>query len=69
MKLKINHNLDDVQLEEYLEKALSGLQSYNEPNRDFPDSLANELKEESVQNFDKVMDSMLEEIKQVIEVK
>lgn len=66
-KLKMSHNLNDVELEEYLEKALKGVQRYKEPNREFPDRIANEIKERNIQTFDKVTKNMLKEIKEVID--
>lgn len=66
-QLKIKHNLTDVELETALEKALSGLRkNIEEPNRAFPDALANKIKEEVNHVFDKVLANMIDEIKTVI---
>lgn len=66
-KLNIAHNLSDVELEEALEKALKGLRKHiEEPNRAFPDALANKIKSEGTDVFDKVIANMIEEIKSVI---
>lgn len=68
-RLKLTHNLSDVQLEEALEKALKGLRKYDEPNRKYPDKLANAIKDEGDRIFQKVIDNMLAEIRAVIEQK
>lgn len=65
-KLKLHHNLDDVELEETLEKALSRLKSYNEPNRAYPDRLANNIKKETNEIYGKVINNMMKEINTVI---
>lgn len=65
-KIKIAHNLDDIELEEALEKALKGLRPYTEPDRDLPDKLANEIKEEANRMFDKVIENMIAEIQEVL---
>lgn len=69
MKLKVSHNLNDVQLEEALEKALGGLRPYLEPNRDYPDHLANQVKAEANASFEKIAQNMLAEIQAVMEQK
>lgn len=68
-KMKLSHNLSDVQLEETLEKALKGLRPYTEPNRDFPDKLANNIKSEAGGLVDKVFSNMLAEIQEVLQAK
>jgi hypothetical protein len=68
MKLKVSHNLDEVQLEEALEKALKGLRK-NAENPDAPLSnpLSEKLRTEAFGLFDKVIGNMMKEIKEVIE--
>lgn len=66
-KLKIEHNVDPIQLEEALEKALKGLRRYvEEPDRALPDAIADQLREESNALFDKIIETMLKEMAQVI---
>jgi hypothetical protein len=66
LKLKISHNMDEVQLEEALEKALRGMKPYNEPKRVIPDKLANQIKDEANDAFKRVVYNMLSEIQTVI---
>jgi hypothetical protein len=66
LKLKLKHNLGDVELEEALEKALKGIKSYEEPNREFPEQVMNEAIAEGNAIATKVFDSMLTKIKEVI---
>lgn len=66
-KFRIAHNLDEIELEEALEKALKGLRkSIEEPNRALPDALANAIREEANSNFNALMDNMLSEIRDVL---
>jgi len=68
MKLKISHNLDDVKLEEALEKALKGMRKNAEnPNVPLNSHLSEAVRAESFDLFDKVMNNMLKEIKEVVE--
>lgn len=65
-KLKISHNLDDTELEMYLEKALKTVKKYEEPNRDYPDKIAEKVMEEATEHFDKLIVNMMSEIQKVI---
>lgn len=65
-KLKIHHNLDDTELEMYLEKALKTVKKYEEPNRDYPDKIAEKVMEETTEHFDKLIVNMMSEIQKVI---
>lgn len=65
-KLKISHNLDDTELEMYLEKALKTIKKYEEPNRDYPDKIAEKVMEEATEHFDKLIVNMMSEIQKVI---
>lgn len=65
-KLKISHNLDDTELEMYLEKALKTVKKYEEPNRDYPDKLAEKIMEDATEHFDKLIVNMISEIQKVI---
>ncbi len=65
-RMKLTHNMDDVELEEVLTKSLQALQSYKEPNRQFPDRLANKIDKHYEEQINKIMSNMLEEITLVI---
>jgi len=65
-KLKISHNLSDVEFEEVLEKALKNIKSYQEPNRELPDKMAKKIAEHHHELFDKIINNMLKEVKRVI---
>jgi hypothetical protein len=65
-KLKIQHNMSDIQLEEALEKALKGLKPYAEPKRTIPDALADKIKDEHDEMFDRILYNMMSEIQTVI---
>lgn len=65
-KMRIAHNLDDVELELYLEKALKTVKKYEEPNRDYPDKIAEKVMEEATDHFDKLIVNMIAEIQNVI---
>lgn len=65
--INLSHNLDDVELEEVLEKALNGLRKRSEDaDSPLPDNHAEELRNESQILFNKVANNMLEEIEKVI---
>jgi len=68
MKLTMEHNLSDSQLEEALEKALKGIRK-NAENPDAPLdlNLSEVVRSEAFTLFDKVSNLMLSEIKTVIE--
>ncbi|MNW28239.1 hypothetical protein D3C74_50610 [compost metagenome] len=68
-KMKLSHNLTDLELEHTLEKALTNLRPWTEPNRDLPDYLANQVKDEANTTFEKVVKNMLDEIQMVIHPK
>lgn len=58
--------MNNEELEDYLSKALNGLQSYKEPNRKFQDKLSNQLKQENIKQVKAVFKDMLDEIESVI---
>jgi hypothetical protein len=66
-QVKFSHNLDDVQLEEVLEKALSNLKKGVEnPDAPLPLPLAEILRKDSLNLFNKTTNNMLLEIDKVI---
>lgn len=66
-KVKMSHNLDDIQLEEVLEKALSNLKKGVEnPDAPLPLPLAEILRKDSLNLFNKTTNNMLLEIDKVI---
>lgn len=66
-KVNISHNLDDVELEEVLEKALKGVRKkMNDPEAPLDDELSEKIREESFKLFEKVSSNMIKEIKKVI---
>lgn len=66
-KVKISHNLNDVELEEVLEKALKGLRRKTEdPDAPLPDKLSEQIREESFKLFEKISKNMLDEINKVL---
>lgn len=65
-RLKISHNLSDVEFEEVLEKALKNVKSYQEPNRELPDKIAMKIAEHHTELFDKIINNMIKEVKRVI---
>ena len=65
-KIKLNHNLTDAELEDYLEKALKGIKSYEDDPKTFDDPNANSMMLETQAWADKVLKNMVEEIKQVV---
>jgi hypothetical protein len=67
MKMKMSHNLSDAELEEYLEKALTGIRSHREIPRELPHRIANEIKRDNEKTYDKVINNMVDEIKRVIQ--
>lgn len=68
-KLRLRHNLDDMELEEALEKALKGIKSYKEVPKQSQNKVANEINASGDEIFDKVLSNMLSEIKSVLEQK
>jgi len=66
-KLKIAHNMNDVELEEALEKALKGINKRVETSdAALPSKLSEELREEAFSVFTRVSNNMLREISEVI---
>jgi len=65
-KVKLSHNLDDIELEEVLEKALKGLRKSEDTDSPLPDSHADEIRGEAYKLFEKLSRNMLKEIETVI---
>lgn len=67
MKLKISHNLDEVQLEQALEKALKGIRGNAEnPDAPLPDNLSESIRSDAFDAFGRITRNMLREIEEVI---
>lgn len=66
MKIQIKHHLDDDQLEEVLEKALSGLRQKAEREADFEDPYMAGLFMIAKKNVDALMAQMSEKITSVL---
>lgn len=64
--LKISHNMDDAELELYLEKALKTVKKYEEPNRNYPDKVAEKIMETTTDQVNKVLFNLISEIQKVI---
>lgn len=65
----MEHNLNDVELEEALEKALKGIRQYKEVPKQTQNRVANEINNDADGLFDKVLGNMLAEIQTVLEQK
>lgn len=65
-RLKLTHNLEEVELETYLEKALKEVKKYQEPNRNYPDKIAEKVMEESSDYFNRTVSNMITEIQRVV---
>lgn len=67
MSVKVSHNLNPVELEETLEKALKNVKkSREEPKQFFPDKLSEAIRKDSNDVFDRVLNNMMKEINDVI---
>lgn len=65
-KVKLSHNLDDIELEEVLEKALKGLRKSEDMDSPLPDSHADKIRAEAYQLFEKLSRNMVKEIEMVM---
>lgn len=70
MSVKVSHNLNPVELEETLEKALKNVKkNREEPKQFFPDKLSESIRKDSNEVFDRVLNNMMKEINDVISEK
>lgn len=69
-KVNIAHNLDDVELEEILEKALKNIRKKTEnPDSPLKDKVSEDIRNESFKLFEKITDNMMKEINGVLKRK
>lgn len=65
--LKISHNLDDIEFEEVLQKALDGITSDREQVKRYPEEVLNDVLDEHDSTLVKILDSLFNEIEEVID--